>query len=128
MELIGKISVPPSHPFFLFRLRLFAFHLCSPSTLAEIPDMIERHFYAYTSENLPQDEFQRRFALFQGQNLLAIGTDPTVRDDGAARDFGDPFCKGFKNLWVVAEISRLEEGDFGVGGGDLIGKPVNPVN
>lgn len=30
--------------------------------------MIERHFYAYTSENLPQDEFQRRFALFQGQN------------------------------------------------------------
>lgn len=34
----------------------------------DIPDMIDRHFYAYTSEKLPQDEFQRRFASFQGQN------------------------------------------------------------
>ena len=30
--------------------------------------MIDRHFYAYTSEKLPQDEFERRFASFQGQN------------------------------------------------------------
>lgn len=34
--------------------------------------MIDRHFYAYTSEKLPQDEFQRRFASFQGQNNNVI--------------------------------------------------------
>lgn len=34
----------------------------------EIPPSIDRSFYAYTSEDLSQEEFERRFALFQGQN------------------------------------------------------------
>lgn len=34
----------------------------------DIPPCIDRSFYAYTSENLPSDEFQQRFARFQGQN------------------------------------------------------------
>ena len=34
----------------------------------EIPGMIDRSFYAYSSEDLPQDEFERRFEAFQGQN------------------------------------------------------------
>ncbi|KAL7554568.1 hypothetical protein ACHAWF_019036 [Thalassiosira exigua] len=34
----------------------------------DIPPCIDRSFYAYTSEELPTAEFERRFALFQGQN------------------------------------------------------------
>lgn len=34
----------------------------------QIPDMIDRSFYAYTSDTLPQDEFEARFAAFQGKN------------------------------------------------------------
>ena len=34
----------------------------------KIPDMIDRSFYAYSSEELPTTEFQSRFAAFQGQN------------------------------------------------------------
>ena len=34
----------------------------------DIPDMIDRSFYAYTSENLSVQEFQDRFERFQGQN------------------------------------------------------------
>eukprot|EP01043_Picozoa_sp_COSAG02_P023858 COSAG02_NODE_1285_length_13457_cov_11.145606_9_plen_1761_part_00 len=33
-----------------------------------IPDMIDRSFYAYSSEDLPTADFQARFAAFQGQN------------------------------------------------------------
>lgn len=33
-----------------------------------IPDMIDRSFYAYTSDALSDAEFQDRFAAFQGQN------------------------------------------------------------
>jgi len=33
-----------------------------------IPDLIDRSFYAYTSEALPVPEFQERFARFQGLN------------------------------------------------------------
>ena len=35
---------------------------------SDIPNMISRHFYAYTSEDLPKAEFEKRFASFQGQN------------------------------------------------------------
>jgi hypothetical protein len=34
----------------------------------DIPDMIDRSFYAYTSDNLSVEEFEQRFALFQGQS------------------------------------------------------------
>ena len=34
----------------------------------EIPGMIDRSFYAYSSEELPQAEFEARFEAFQGQN------------------------------------------------------------
>lgn len=34
----------------------------------DIPDMINRSFYAYSSDELPTEEFQARFAAFQGQN------------------------------------------------------------
>lgn len=34
----------------------------------EIPGMIDRSFYAYSSEELPKTEFERRFEAFQGQN------------------------------------------------------------
>ena len=34
----------------------------------EIPHLIDRSFYVYSSENLAEDEFQRRFAQFQGKN------------------------------------------------------------
>jgi len=34
----------------------------------DIPPCIDRSFYAYTSENLPTEEFEQRFAHFQGQN------------------------------------------------------------
>ena len=34
----------------------------------DIPPCIDRSFYAYTSENLQTDEFEQRFARFQGQN------------------------------------------------------------
>jgi len=33
-----------------------------------IPDMIDRSFYAYTSENLSTEEFKARFTRFQGTN------------------------------------------------------------
>ncbi len=33
-----------------------------------IPPSIDRSFYAYTSEELSQDEFENRFSQFQGQN------------------------------------------------------------
>lgn len=34
----------------------------------DIPDMINREFYAYSSDNLSQEKFEERFASFQGQN------------------------------------------------------------
>lgn len=34
----------------------------------DIPPCIDRSFYAYTSENLPSQEFEQRFARFQGHN------------------------------------------------------------
>lgn len=34
----------------------------------DIPDLIDRSFYAYTSDGLTVDEFEERFSLFQGQN------------------------------------------------------------
>jgi len=34
----------------------------------QIPNMIDRTFYAYEAENLSEDDFQDRFELFQGQN------------------------------------------------------------
>lgn len=34
----------------------------------DIPGLIDRNFYAYTCENLPQDVFEDRFAQFQGSN------------------------------------------------------------
>jgi len=34
----------------------------------DIPPSIDRSFYAYTSEELSQDEFENRFSQFQGQN------------------------------------------------------------
>lgn len=34
----------------------------------EIPDLIDRSFYAYTSDNLSQEAFEGRFAQFQGNN------------------------------------------------------------
>ncbi len=34
----------------------------------DIPPCIDRSFYAYTSENLPTEEFEQRFSRFQGQN------------------------------------------------------------
>lgn len=34
----------------------------------EIPDMIDRSFYAYTSDSLSKEEFEERFKCFQGQN------------------------------------------------------------
>uniref|UniRef100_A0A7S4AAQ7 Uncharacterized protein n=1 Tax=Pseudo-nitzschia australis TaxID=44445 RepID=A0A7S4AAQ7_9STRA len=34
----------------------------------DIPDMINRDFYAYSSDELPQVEFETRFETFQGQN------------------------------------------------------------
>lgn len=34
----------------------------------DIPHLIDRSFYAYSSENLAEDEFQRRFTQFQGKN------------------------------------------------------------
>lgn len=34
----------------------------------DIPPCIDRSFYAYTNENLPQQEFEDRFYRFQGQN------------------------------------------------------------
>ena len=34
--------------------------------------MINRDFYAYTSDELPQSEFERRFESFQGQNNNVI--------------------------------------------------------
>jgi len=34
----------------------------------DIPPCIDRSFYAYTSENLPTEEFEERFSRFQGQN------------------------------------------------------------
>lgn len=36
--------------------------------LDQIPGVIDRSFYAFTNENLSDDEFQRRFAQFQGKN------------------------------------------------------------
>jgi len=36
----------------------------------EIPHLIDRTFYVYSSENLGEDEFQRRFSQFQGENSL----------------------------------------------------------
>jgi hypothetical protein len=38
----------------------------------DIPDLIDRSFYAYTSDKLPLEEFERRFALFQGRNNHVI--------------------------------------------------------
>jgi len=34
----------------------------------DIPDLIDRSFYAYTSDELSKSEFEKRFTLFQGQN------------------------------------------------------------
>jgi len=34
----------------------------------DIPNMINRDFYVYTNDELPQTEFERRFESFQGQN------------------------------------------------------------
>jgi hypothetical protein len=33
-----------------------------------IPDLIDRRFYAYTTDNLPVAEFESRFSMFQGHN------------------------------------------------------------
>lgn len=38
----------------------------------EIPDLIDRSFYAYTSDNLTQEAFEDRFAQFQGNNNNVI--------------------------------------------------------
>ena len=37
-----------------------------------IPDLIDRSFYAYTSEQLPQRDFEARFAKFQGTNSRVL--------------------------------------------------------
>ena len=34
----------------------------------QIPDLIDRSFYAYTSEGLPTQHFEERFTRFQGRN------------------------------------------------------------
>ncbi len=36
--------------------------------LDQIPNIIDRTFYAFTSEDLPDEEFRKRFARFQGTN------------------------------------------------------------
>lgn len=38
------------------------------SVFTDIPDMINRDFYAYSSDELPEAEFEARFESFQGQN------------------------------------------------------------
>lgn len=42
--------------------------LTLPFFFLDIPDMINRDFYAYSSDELPQAEFEARFESFQGQN------------------------------------------------------------
>jgi len=56
-----------------FVLCFIYFHThCLTYLLADIPDMINRDFYAYTSDKLPQTEFETRFESFQGQNKNVI--------------------------------------------------------
>ena len=38
----------------------------------DIPDMIDRSFYAYASEQLPAEQFEERFARFQGDNSSVV--------------------------------------------------------
>jgi hypothetical protein len=38
----------------------------------EIPNLIDRSFYAYTTDNLSPEQFEERFARFQGQNSKVL--------------------------------------------------------
>ena len=67
-------------------------------------------------------------AVFQGQNLTAIATDPAVGWRRIAVLFHDPFGDSFEHFGVIAQIARLYELDIRVFGGNLVSKAINPVN
>lgn len=60
-DCIGFTGTP-----FIDNYPTFAYLRCQRED--EIPDMIDRSFYAYSSEALGADLFEERFARFQGQN------------------------------------------------------------
>ena len=70
-----------------------------------IPDMIDRSFYAYTSEALTDDEFKQRFARFQGRNSdVVVEYAPSDFMQGATDELAI-----LKHVFV-----REEQGSFGV--------------
>jgi hypothetical protein len=101
----------------------------------EIPDMIDRAFYAYESDGLSAEEFEARFARFQGQNShVMVEYVPSdfiaggmVGADGSTdelailrriveREGGDPGAGAF-SLGARAVPARGEGGEGSEGGG-----------
>ena len=53
----------------------------------EIPDMIDRNFYAYTSDELTKEAFEERFTRFQGNNnRVTVKYVPSEFIDDAANE------------------------------------------
>jgi len=68
----------------------------------EIPDLIDRSFYAYTCEGLPKEEFQRRFAQFQGKNS-------NVAVEYVSSDF---ICDSLNELAILESVFEREAHDM----------------
>jgi hypothetical protein len=54
-----------------------------------IPDLIDRSFYAYSSDALAQDDFEARFGAFQGQNSRVLA-EYVPSDEGIVTAGGGP--------------------------------------
>mmetsp|Transcript_16564 Transcript_16564/g.40507 ORF Transcript_16564/g.40507 Transcript_16564/m.40507 type:complete len:2315 (+) Transcript_16564:297-7241(+) len=76
----------------------------------DIPDLIDRSFYAYTSDGLTVDEFEERFALFQGQNsnvLVEYKSSDFIRESTSEME-------------MLASIFSREEASGGVPANALV--------
>lgn len=66
----------------------------------KIPDMIDRSFYAYTSDALSEAEFEERFARFQGKNSNVL-----------VEYVSSDFLKGSTDELAILEHIFVSEGD-----------------
>lgn len=78
--------------------------------------MISRHFYAYTSDNLPKEEFERRFASFQGQNSNVL-----------VKYVSSDFIRSSSDEMTTLAAIFEREGAFIPAGGDASGVSFNTI-
>lgn len=98
----------------VFSLKVSGYLIVSFQREDSIPHMIDRSFYAYTSEGLSVDTFEERFGRFQGQNSNVIA-------DYVSSDFIKDSTDEMATLeWIFAyeENARILAGVTGTNDGN----------